>query len=280
MTPVRPDDDTAAAERLFDQLADGYDRAALRFFPFAADRLARRLAPRPGEKILDVATGTGAVAIAVGQRLTGGGRVLAIDISERMLDRAYANIRRMALHNVDLHRMDASALEFRDGYFDALTCSCGLCLLPDMAAALREWRRVLRPGGRLLVATFGPTAFAPLAVWFCEQLREAGGPVLDPTRDFPWHRLAAAERMEELLAAAGFLATETGTEQFGYHLQSPNDWWDIVWHTGFRAALAGLDGAALARFRDDHLARIAAQITGDGLWMDVPVRFTAAHVPE
>jgi len=280
MTPAKPADDSAATARLFDQLADGYDRAALRFFPFAADRLAERLAPRPGDKVLDVATGTGAVAIAVGQRLTGGGRVLAVDLSERMLDRAYANIRRMALHNVDLHRMDAAALEFRDGYFDALTCAFGLCLLPDRAAALREWRRVLRPGGRLLVATFGPTAFAPLAVWFCEQLREAGGPALDPARDFPWQRLAAAGRTEALLAAAGFLAAETGTEQFGYHLQSPNDWWDIVWHTGFRAALAGLDGVALASFRAGHLARIAAQVPGDGLWMDVPVSFTVAHAPE
>lgn len=280
MTPATPDDDSAATERLFDQLADGYDRAALRFFPFAADRLAERLAPRSGEKILDVATGTGAVAIAVGQRLAGGGRVLAVDISERMLDRAYANIRRMALHNIDLHRMDASALEFRDGYFDALTCSFGLCLLPDMAAALREWRRVLRPGGRLLVAAFDPTAFTPPVLWFCEQLREAGGPALDPARDFPWQRLAAAGRMEELLAAAGFSTAGTGTEQFGYHLQSPNDWWEIVWNTGFRAALAGLDEPALARFRTDHLARVAAQITGDGLWMDVPVSFTAARAPE
>lgn len=277
--PAGHNDDIAAVERLFDQLADGYDRAALRFFPFAADRLAERLAPRPGEKILDVGTGTGAVAIALAQRLSGSGRVLAVDISERMLDRAYANIRRMALHNIDLHRMDASALEFRDGYFDALTCAFALCLLPDMVAALREWRRVLRPGGRLLVAAFGPTAFEPLAPWFCEHLRQVGGPVLDPEQDFPWQRLSGAGELDERLAAAGFVPSGTETGQFGYHLQSPHDWWEVVWHSGFRAALAGLDEAALARFQADHLARVAAQFTGDGLWMEVPVRFTAARAP-
>jgi len=273
----------ASVARLFDQVADGYDRAALRFFPFAADRLAQRLAPRPGEKILDIATGTGAVVVAVGQRLSGnrdgGGRIMAVDISERMLDRAYANVRRMALHNVDLHPMDAAALEFRAGYFDALTCSFGLFFLPDMVAALREWRRVLRPGARMLLTSFGSEAFQPLAAWFCAQLQACGGPSLSP-EDFAWQRLATAEAITALLAEAGFEQIECSTEQLGYHLQAPQEWWDIVWNTGFRSHLAELDAAALARFEQQHLEQVAAAFEDGKLWLNVPVLFVSARAAE
>lgn len=265
--------------RLFDLVADGYDRAALRFFPFAADRLAQRLAPRPGEKILDVATGTGAVAVAIGQRLGGGGRVMAVDISERMLDRAFANVRRMALHNVDLHPMDATALEFRSGYFDAIACSFGLFFVQDMLEALREWRRVLRPGGRIALTGFGPEVFQPLAEWYCEALLACGGPGLRP-EDFAWQRLATAETFTALLTEAGFGDIECASEQLGYHLQAPQDWWEIVWNSGFRGPLSELDADALERFRERHLERVGAAFTEGTLWLDVPVLFVSARAAE
>lgn len=264
--------------RLFDELAEGYDRAALRFFPFTADRLAQRLAPQPGEKILDVATGTGAVAVAVGQRLGGGGRVIGIDISERMLDRAYANVRRMALHNVDLHPMDAARLEFRAGYFDALTCSFGLFFLPDMPAALREWHRVLRPGGRLQLTSFGARTFQPLAELYCEQLAAIGGPARS-SAEFPWQRLADQEDFRTLLAGAGLVDIDMAIEQLGFHLQSPHEWWEILWYTGFRGALLALDAATLEVFRQRHLEQVEKYFVDGGFWLDVPVIFAKARVP-
>ena len=263
--------------RLFDQLADGYDRAALRFFPFAADRLVERLAPRPGEKILDVATGTGAVAVALAQRLSGNGRVMAVDISERMLDRAYANVRRMALHNVDLHPMDAAALEFRSGYFDAVACSFGLFFMQDMTEALREWRRVLRPGGRIALTGFGADAFQPLADAYCRTLHDCGGPDLRAA-DFPWQRLATAEMFTEVLVRSGFEAIECTNVQLGYHLQNALEWWDVVWNSGFRGPLLGLDETRLEQFRERHLAEVAGLFKNDTLWLDVPVLFVGARV--
>ena len=264
---------------LFDALAEGYDRAALRFFPFAADRLAQRLAPQPGEKILDLATGTGAVAVAVGQRLGGGGRVMAIDISEKMLDRAFANVRRMALHNIDLHAMDAAALEFRAGYFDALACSFGLFFLSDMPAALREWRRVLRPGGRLHLTSFGAQAFQPLAGLFCDRLSALGGPALSPA-EFPWQRLANEDGLCALLVDTGFDPLDLSTEQLGFHLQSPQEWWEILWHTGFRRALLRFDAEGLEAFRQQHLEEVEKRFVDGKFWLDVPVIFVSAKVAD
>lgn len=267
----------AKLAHLFDQLSEGYDRAALRFFPFTADRLAQRLAARPGEKILDVATGTGAVAVAVGQRLGGGGRIMAVDISERMLDRAYANVRRMALHNVDFHQMDAMALEFRDAYFDALTCSFGLFFMPDMLAALREWQRVLRPGGRVVLTSFGTDAFQPMADLYCAALQDCGGPSISAA-EFAWQRMATVESATALLTEAGFTDIECETVQLGYHLQAVQEWWDVVWNTGFRGHLTGLDAAALARFEQQHLEQVAAAFKEGTLWLDIPVLFASAKL--
>ncbi len=278
-TVSTPAEAGAGIAELFDQLADGYDRAALRFFPFAADRLAQRLAPRAGEKIIDVATGTGAVAVAVGQRLGGGGRVMAVDISERMLDRAYANVRRMGLHNVDLHPMDAASLEFRDAYFDALTCSFGLFFLPDMDASLREWRRVLKPGARVLLTGFGASLFEPCIDLFRAQLADAAGVEVDPARDFAWLRLSRPEHIQPLLEGAGFGNVRISSEQFGYHLQSTDEWWDVVWNTGLRMCLKSLDADTLDRFKRDHLTALAEQFSDGQLWLDVPVQFISAELP-
>lgn len=274
--PDRPNSKDIA--QLFDELAEGYDHAALRFFPFAADRLATRLAPRPDEKILDVATGTGAVAVALAQRLAGGGRVIAVDISERMLDCAYANLRRMALPNVDLHPMDASALEFRDQYFDALSCSFGLFFLPDMSAALWEWRRVLRPGGRMLMTSFASEAFMPLLTLFCADICRHGGPELEPG-DMVWQTLAEPERIQSLLQRTGYQEVVIETEQLGYHLQSPRDWWDIVWNSAMRRYLKVFDAKALQAFREAHLAAVAAMFENGPVWLDIPVLFAAARTP-
>jgi len=266
----------ATVAQLFDQLADSYDCAALRFFPFTADQLARRLAPQPGEKILDVATGTGAVAVAVAQRLQGG-RVIGVDFSERMLDRAYANVRRMALHNIDLHPMDATALEFRADYFDALTCSFGLFFLSDMSAALREWRRVLRPGGRILLTSFAASAFQPLVQLYCDQLAAQCGSQL-AVADLPWQRLADTDVFRELLADAGFETIEFAEQHLGFHMQATPEWWDVLWNTGFRGPLLGLEAGQLELFRQQHLARVAEEFRDGTCWLDVPVIFASARV--
>lgn len=103
---------------VFNLVAGGYDDAALRFFPFCADRVIARLNPPPGAKLLDVATGTGAIALAASQAVGPQGRIIAIDLAERMLDRFQAKIDKFGVANLDLHVMDAHSLEFRRDYFD------------------------------------------------------------------------------------------------------------------------------------------------------------------
>ena len=276
------DGDTQARKQtiisVFDQVASGYDGPALRFFPFSADRVLSHLSPKPGSKILDAATGTGALAVALAQAVGPQGRVMGIDLSPAMLERAAQNAAKMALNNVDLFEMDAEAPEFRSDYFDAVTCGFGLFFLPDMLAALQQWRRVTRPGGTILFTSFTAEAFEPLAGHFFTTL-EAFGLDFSGEQQLASQRLVEAEACRALMEAAGFEAIEQHTDQLGYHLRGPTEWWEVVWNSGLRGVVQRLPAEQQAEFQQAHLAQLASLVTADGLWMGVEVRTTLGRVP-
>ncbi len=151
---------------------------------------------------MDIAAGTGVVALAAAQAVGARGRVMAIDLAEGMLDRLQEKIVKFGIGNIDLHVMDAQKLDFRRDYFDYVICSFGIFFLPDMSAALREWVRVLKPGGRVVFTTFGKSAFQPMMQRFIGRLQQYG--VLSPDDSAPaGMRLADATRCRELVEGAG-----------------------------------------------------------------------------
>lgn len=266
----------AAWAELFDALAPGYDHPALRHFPFCADRLVERARPRPGEKVLDVGAGTGAVTVAAAQRVRPGGRVQAIDLAPAMLAEAAEQVRRLGLDNVDFHQMDGERLEFRSRYFDLVLGGFCLFFFDDPGAGLRRWHRVLKPGGRTAFTVFGGRAFSPLA----EQLRAdlaAMGVEPDPPQ---WQSLSTPEQCEALLQQAGFTEIEITAEQMGHHLSGPEEWWDVVQHSGLRTWVEHLPAEAREDFRARHLEAVAALAGDKGIWMDVETLFCHGRRPD
>lgn len=261
---------------VFDRIAPGYDHPSLRFFSHVADHLVQAVGIRPGAEVLDLATGTGAVALAAAPRVRPGGRVTAVDLSESMLARQQAHIARRGIDNVDLHVMDAAAPEFRSGAFDFALCSFGLFMLPDMEAALRQWLRLLRPGGTLAFTSFAATAMHPLAERFFVRLRDLTAVDGLAQAHDTWLRLCEGEQCLALLEAVGARQPTVEQRQFGYHLAGAEDWWALVWNSGFRGLLDALDESALERFRREHLTEIAALADDRGLWLDVPVWVASA----
>jgi ubiquinone/menaquinone biosynthesis C-methylase UbiE len=116
----------------------------------------------PGECVLDVASGTGQVALQAAEAVGALGSVLGIDLSARMVDAA----QRRAPPNTCFARMDAQELALPGAHFDVVLCSLGLMYLPDPGQALREMRRVLRPGGRLVLSVWGERARCGWAALF------------------------------------------------------------------------------------------------------------------
>jgi demethylmenaquinone methyltransferase / 2-methoxy-6-polyprenyl-1,4-benzoquinol methylase len=149
----------AAAKALFAPLADTYDRYA-RLLSFGQDPrwrrfLVSRVAARPDDSVLDVACGTGAVALELVRQYRC--RVVGVDQSAEML----AIARRRLDGRVELHEARAEALPFGDGSFDGLTFTYLLRYVDDPPATLRELARVVRPGGRVAMLEFFVPPRAP-----------------------------------------------------------------------------------------------------------------------
>jgi ubiquinone/menaquinone biosynthesis C-methylase UbiE len=139
----------------------GWDLAAMDYEPLwrvqlaeAQTLLLRVASPQKGERVLDVACGTGLVALQAARAVGPTGRVLGIDLSARMVELAGARARHSRLQ-ADFVRMDAEKLDLTAATFDVVLCALGLMYLPDPEQALREMKRVLRPGGRMVACVWG-----------------------------------------------------------------------------------------------------------------------------
>ena len=122
------------------------------FGPWAADLVALA-ALQPGERVLDVACGTGAVARLAAQRVGPTGTVAGLDLVPEMLEVARA-LPPPPGAPITWHEGDASAMPFADAAFDVVLCQQGVQFFPDRPAALREMHRVLAPGGRLALSVW------------------------------------------------------------------------------------------------------------------------------
>lgn len=144
---------------MFDQVAAGYDRTntvlSVGNDKFWRAATTRAVDPRPGQRILDVAAGTGASSVALARR---GAAVVAADFSPGMIaegERRYGpRSRGGGIPDLSFVQADATELPFEDGWFDTVTMSFGLRNVHDPRKALRELLRVTRPGGRLVICEF------------------------------------------------------------------------------------------------------------------------------
>ena len=116
---------------------------------------------RPGNRVLDLAAGTGGQTLAAARRVGSTGLVLATDISSNILAFTAENAKNAGLNNVQTRVMDAENLELEDQTFDAVICRLGLMYLPDLAGALSGISRVLKPGGKLASMVFTPAEKNP-----------------------------------------------------------------------------------------------------------------------
>lgn len=174
MSAAAPVPDPADVRRMFDRIAPAYDvmnsvmTAGLDGRWRAAAIRALRL--RPGDRVLDVAAGTGKLALAAAAAVGPEGEVIGLDASPAMLAgarRAAARLRRPERRaSVRWMEADAMSLPFVDGSFDGVSIGFGLRNLPDAQAGLREMARVLRPGGWLAVLEIAAPGSRPARLLF------------------------------------------------------------------------------------------------------------------
>lgn len=166
---------------MFDGVAERYDLTndvlSLGQTRLWRKAVAQAIDARPGERVLDLAAGTGTSSMPF---LQAGASVVACDFSLGMLE-----VGRQRNPGLDFAAGDATRLPFRDAAFDAVTISFGLRNVEDTTAALRELRRVTKPGGRLLVCEFSHPTFAPLRTVYLEYLMRALPAIADKVATNP-----------------------------------------------------------------------------------------------
>jgi phosphatidylethanolamine/phosphatidyl-N-methylethanolamine N-methyltransferase len=180
----------AAVNGVYERLAPVYDVVYGLLLDHGRQAAVARLAPKPGETILEVGVGTGLSAVAYPRTC----RVTAIDVSAPMLGRAQERLAKRECQHVRLCRMDAGHLAFTEGVFDAVYAPYVLNVVPDPIGVVREMMRVCRPGGRLVLLNHFEHRSGPL--WM-----RAAGRVAVWLTGANWHLDLA-----ELLAATNLVA--------------------------------------------------------------------------
>jgi ubiquinone/menaquinone biosynthesis C-methylase UbiE len=225
---------------------------------------------QPGERVLDVACGTGLVSFRVAEAVGARGAVVGTDISGEMVEAARRSAAERDVDNASFERSDAEALPFADATFDAAVCGLGLMYVPDPVKALCEMRRLLRPGGR-----------AAAAVWGAR--RNCGWAEIFPITDARvasevcpmFFHLGAKDMLARTFEAAGFTDIRSQRLVTRLHYATPDDALAAVFRGGPVAlAYSRFDDATRRAVHAEYLASIAAFRAGGGY--QVPGEFVVA----
>jgi ubiquinone/menaquinone biosynthesis C-methylase UbiE len=165
--PTKTEDHVAPPEA-WDSIAEGYDRYVAPQEVDLANEALRLVGLEPGERLLDVAAGTGGLSLPAARL---GAQVLATDWSPAMIGRFKARAREEGLLKAEGRVMDCHALDLPNDSFDVVGSQFGVMLVPDQPRALREMVRVTRPGGRVLVIAYGRPADLDFLQFFIGALK-------------------------------------------------------------------------------------------------------------
>jgi SAM-dependent methyltransferase len=220
----------------------------------AAQKMLEMTALAPGERVLELACGPGGLGLAAAERVGPEGQVVLSDVATEMTSIARTRADALGLTNVEARDLDLERIEEPDGSYDVVLCREGLMFAPDPAQAAREIRRVLRPGGRVAVAVWGPRERNPwLGVVFDAVSAQVGQPVPPPGIPGPFS-LADSGRLAALLSEAGLADVVVGELSVPLRAPSFEEWWTRT------SALAGPLAKMLAALPDDPARALRARV--------------------
>ena len=232
----------------YDRIADG--------LTISTDQTLRVAKIRPGDRVLDLATGTGITAIAARER---GAEVTGVDLTPELLAVARSKAKDACFEDIDFREGDAEQLPFADAAFDVVVSTCGHMFAPDQPKVAAELARVTRPGGRVVFLAWTPEG--GLGGWFRITNKHVPPPA-GLASPFNW---GDPEKVRPLLGDAfhDITITHGDCPQFG---ASPEEIWELF-STRYGPtvrAVASLQGDALSAFRSELLSYLDGYRAKDG----------------
>lgn len=229
-----------------------WDPVTMEFLQPMKEAIINYLQPKDGQKILDIAAGTGEPALSIGAIIKNG-VVTITDISEEMMEIAREKAIAKELTNIETVICDASDLPFENGSFDAVSCRFGFMFFPDMQLAANEIYRVLKPGGRFATTVWN---FPEKNFWVTAimgtimRLMEIQAPPPEVPGMF---RCCKPGRMRDIFEKAGFRNIEEKEILSTLKIKSANEYWEMMTEIGASvvAALSQADDSMRSKIKEE-----------------------------
>lgn len=244
----------ARTANAYNAASDLFDHPANTFWDRFGHSTVERLNLLPKEYVLDVCSGTGASALPAAMKVGSDGKVVAVDLADKLLNEAKIKAEVKNLKNIEFRVADMLALGYPDASFDAVVCIFGIFFVPDMVSAIQELWRHVRAGGRLAITTWGENLFEPANSLFWDAVRDESPELYKGFN--PWDRISTPDGLRDMLAEAGLHQVDIIAEQATHPLNTPEDWWTLVMGSGYRGTLDQLDVKQLQRVKQANLNQL------------------------
>lgn len=262
-------DHTDWVQKVFDRAASKYGEPGYDHFTHFGQRLVEQSDVRQGSKILDVATGKGAVLFPLIHAMGPHGKAYGIDISENMILECRKKLKDIHRSQVILQKMDAQNLHYPANYFDDVFCGFALFFFSSLSTALSEFKRVLKPNGRLAVSVWGKKA--EIYTWMKQKTREFGA-----EKNLMATLLNDHEILLQAIKEAKFGNIRLSTESYTFWYPSAEAWWESLWTHGTRSSLEQLPPDNLALLKEMAIRKIRLLQCDKGIPEEFQVHYAYA----
>lgn len=250
-----------------------YDQEEGTHHPLEASLLLEFVPIQKGQKILDIATGTGLVAIPAAGKVSSEGYVIGIDMSSGMLHQARQKVEAAGLQNIEFIEADAEDINFSDSSFDVIFCCSAIVFMNDISASLQKWHRFLKTGGFVAFTCPPETAYmASVYINICTQVFGISLPhILAP--------FGTPEKCHNLLQQAGFRDIDIKIEPRGRYRNFNVDalsWKQINLIFKGNPLLPKPSQEQLEQLKVEYKAEIENLTTDKGVWEDTTTFFVRA----
>jgi SAM-dependent methyltransferase len=217
--------------------------------------LVEHVEPQPGQTILDIAAGPGNSGFAAAAVVGDSGRVISTDFAEAMVTAAEHTAKQLGVTNVEFKTMDAEKMDLADDSVDGIICRWGFMLMLDPDAALRETRRVLRPGGKLAFSVWGGPAQNPWVTLMGMVLTQRGTPPQnDPFGPGGMFSMADHDKIRTMVTDAGYENVAIEEMPLAWTFDDFDDFWS------FQTELAGAIAALVAELDPSEVETLKGEV--------------------